>query len=279
MKGYGVTPWRCICACGFWFAIIFQPIATLGQDQADVPSQDLRVGGDEHKRYFLVGPMPGTEAPKRGFGLVVIMPGGGGGADFHPFVKNIFRHALPEGYLVAQPVAVKWTPAQEITWPTRKNKVKGQKFSTEAFVEAVIEDVRSKHKLDQRRIFTLSWSSGGPAAYAIALQKKTAVVGSFIAMSVFKPNYLPTLKRAKGQSFYLFHSENDRICPYFMAKNARKKLKENNARVKLVTYEGGHGWRGPVFDNIRKGVNWLEQSAKKTGKKKKSKKKRKKSDD
>ncbi|MCG8405027.1 MAG: hypothetical protein MI923_07520 [Phycisphaerales bacterium] len=269
-------PWRCISACGLWSVILFQPINVLGQDDSGVPSQDLQIGGDERKRYFLIGPMPENEAPKKGFGLVVVMPGGAGGADFHPFVKNIFKHALPEGYLVAQPVAVKWTPSQQIVWPTRKNKVKGQKFSTEKFVEAVIADVRSRHKLDRRRIFTLSWSSSGPAAYAIALQKKTAVVGSFIAMSVFKPDYLPTLKRAKGRSFYLFHSKGDRICPYRMAEEAGEALEENGAFVTLATYEGGHGWRGQVFGNIRDGVRWLEQSVKKAAKKEKSKKKKKK---
>ena len=29
--------------------------------------------------------------------------------------------------------------------------------------------------------------------------------------------------------------------------------------VEFATYEGGHGWKGDVFGNIRTGVEWLEK--------------------
>jgi predicted esterase len=175
-------------------------------------------------------------------------------------VKRIYQSALPKGYLAAQPVAIQWDPSQEIVWPTKKNKVKKMKFSTEEFVEAVIKEVKKLHKIDGEKIFTLSWSSSGPAAYALALQDKTAVTGSFIAMSVFKPDYLPSLRKARGRGFYLFHSEKDAVCPYAHAEDANKKLEKEKAKVTLVTYEGGHGWHGNVYGNIRKGVDWLEKN-------------------
>ena len=56
------------------------------EDVADITSHDLRAGKDEKKRYFLVGPHQGVAAPKKGYGLLVVMPGGDGSADFHPFV-------------------------------------------------------------------------------------------------------------------------------------------------------------------------------------------------
>src|SRR5262245_14481440 len=154
---------------------------TAQDDVADVVSRDLRAGKDSHKRYFLIeSPKAGT-APKEGYGLLVVLPGGDGSADFHPFVKRISKNAVPEGYVVAQPVAVKWTEGQEIVWPTAKDRVEGMKFSTEEFIDAVIEDVAGKYKLDPRRVFTLTWSSSGPAGYAASLGC-TRVTGSFIAM-------------------------------------------------------------------------------------------------
>ena len=75
----------------------------------EVPSEKLRAGGDENKQYFLIGAAKDKKAPKDGFGLVVIMPGGDGSAEFHPFVKRLYEHALPGGYLAAQLIAVKWT--------------------------------------------------------------------------------------------------------------------------------------------------------------------------
>ena len=80
-------------------------------------------------------------------------------------------------------------------------------------------------------------------------------------MSVFNPRYLPPLAGGKGHAFYLLHSEQDRVCPYRMAEQAKKSLPEQGAKVRLVTYEGGHGWRGDVFGNIRTGIDWLEKNA------------------
>jgi len=233
---------------------------TQGEDDvADVPSQNLLVNRDKDKRYFLIG--PGTKTPKGGFGLIVVLPGGDGGANFHAFVKRIYKHALPKNYLVVQPVAVKWTPPQKITWPTAKNKVAAQKFSTEKLVRDVIVDVSKRHKLDRKRIFSLSWSSGGPAAYAVSLQKQRLVRGSFVAMSVFQPKQLPSLKSANKHAYYLLHSPTDGRCPFPMAQNAESLLKQNGARTQLVTYRGGHGWKGNVYGQIKDGIRWLEANS------------------
>jgi predicted esterase len=228
-------------------------------DVADIASTDLRADKDENKRYFLVGPQKNATEPKNGYGLLVVLPGGDGSADFHPFVKRIYKNSVPEGYLLAQPVAVKWTEEQEIVWPTSKNRVERMKFSTEDFVDAVIKDTCSKHKLDPERIFTLTWSSSGPAAYAVSLTSKQ-VTGSFIAMSVFKPDLLPSLDQAKGHGYFLYHSPDDQVCPFGMAEQAVKDLEKCGAKVKLTTYEGGHGWRGGLYDHIREGVQWLEKN-------------------
>ncbi len=229
------------------------------EDVADIDSQDLRAGNDENKRYCLVGPQKGVRAPNKGYGLLVVLPGGDGSADFHPFVKRIYKYAVPEGYLLAEPVAVKWAEKQEIVWPTDKNRVEGMKFSTEQFVDAVIKDVGGRDALDPERTFTLTWSSSGPAAYAVSLTSKR-VTGSFIAMSVFKPGLLPPLEKAKGHGYFLYHSPHDRVCPIRMAEQAAKDLENSGATVKLTTYEGGHGWRGGLYDDIREGVQWLEKN-------------------
>jgi predicted esterase len=239
--------------------IVSWRVARTQDDVADVASRDLRVAGDEQKRYFLIGPSPATKAPDEGYGLVVVLPGGDGSADFHPFVKRVFKHALPDGYLVAQPVAVKWSDKQTIVWPTAKSKVAGAKFTTEELIDEVIDDVARQHKLNAKRVFTLSWSSGGPAAYATSLSNGK-VTGSLVAMSIFRPAELPPLENAKGHVYYLLHSPDDRVCPFRMARDAAKSLEANGANVKLTTYDGGHGWQGDIFGEIRDGILWLEKT-------------------
>ena len=59
-------------------------VAPPGQDDvADVPSEDLRAKGDEQKRYFLIGADEKAKAPKGGYKLLLVMPGGDGSADFN----------------------------------------------------------------------------------------------------------------------------------------------------------------------------------------------------
>jgi len=231
-----------------------QPSAEAAREEVDIP--DHYALGDTNKGYFLNGDK--AVAPKSGFRLLLVMPGGDGGPTFRPFIQRIYDNGLPEGYLVAQLVAPKWDAQQQIVWPTEKRPLQGMKFSTESFVSGVIADIERQHRIDTNCIFTLSWSSSGPAGYAVSLASATRVTGSFIAMSVFKPAQLPEPSMARGQSFYLLHSPQDHI-PIRMAEAARDLLTENGAKVHLQTYEGGHGWRGDVYGTIRAGVEWLEQ--------------------
>jgi predicted esterase len=75
--------------------------------------------------------------------------------------------------------------------------------------------------------------------------------------------FLPPLKEANAQAYYLYHSPDDRVCPYHMAEQAKKSLAENGAKVRLETYQGAHGWRGNDYNDIRNGVEWLEKNRKK----------------
>jgi predicted esterase len=208
--------------------------------------------------YLAVGPREGVQPPAEGFALLVVLPGGDGSADFHPFVRRIHENALDDSFLVAQPLTVQWTPDQQIVWPTAKNPVAGAKFSTEHLVAAVVNDMAEKQKLNRQRVYLLAWSSGGPAAYATLLADESPAAGGLIAMSVFQPDYLPPVANAKGRRFYLLHSPDDQVCPYRMAETAARALAEAGGRTTLVQYAGGHGWQGDVFGNIQRGIAWLD---------------------
>jgi RNA polymerase sigma factor (sigma-70 family) len=230
-------------------------------DVALVPAEKRLRGGDPKKGYFLIGPTGTTRSgpPLAGYRLLVLLPGGDGSAEFHVFCKRIVKFALTPNYLVAQLVAVEWTPeqAQAVTWPKSTDAVAGVGFVTEDFVDAVINDVGQYRKVDPRFIFALGWSSGGPAVYAASGRADSCVTGAFVAMSVFKPAILPSLEHARGRGFYILHSPQDFI-PIAMARSARDQLTQAGAKVELRSYEGGHGWRGDVYGEIRRGIGWLE---------------------
>lgn len=175
--------------------------AKSGSSAAEVASRELFAGGDTNKLFYLIGQTNLTSAHPAGFRLLLVLPGGDGGRNFHPFVKRISQNALPDGYLVAQLVPPQWDEKQseQLVWPTETNPYSGMNFSTEQFVESVIEEVSRMHKIDSRHIYTLSWSSGGPAGYAVLLNPGTKIAGSLVAMSVFKTSQLPDLSAAEGK--------------------------------------------------------------------------------
>ncbi|MCZ6573087.1 MAG: hypothetical protein O7C98_07955 [Planctomycetota bacterium] len=254
------------------YALLFLAMLCGGQeDVADIPAEDIKIGGEAKKRYFRIGPKARYEkkGPKGGYGLLIIMPGGPGTANFHAFCKRIYKHACPDDYVAAQPVAFKWTEGQTSVWPTEKRKVPGQKFSTEQFVEEVVADVSKWKPIDRKRIFVLAWSSSGPAAYAISLQKKKSPTGFFISQSVFYRAWLPSLKEARGEAYFIDHSPTDAKCKFELAQEAAKLLKKKGAKTKLVTYKGGHGWHGDMYGRMREGLGWLEKNHAKPHKSKK----------
>ena len=234
-------------------AIFLSPIA-VADDKA---STRKAVKGNPKQEYFLIDHSEG-KVPKDGYKLLLVLPGGDGSANFNPFVTNIGKHAAGFEYLVAQLIAVKWTPDQKIIWPTEKSKVRRAKFTTEEFLSEVIEDIEKSHKLDSEHIYTLSWSSGGPAAYSASLEVDE-IKGSFVAMSVFKPDQLAKLSKAKGHRYFIYHSPEDKVCPMRMAKDAEERLSDEGAKVKFESYAGGHGWHGNIFGALKKGFAWLEE--------------------
>jgi len=234
-----------------------------GQDEKPTPPI-VTIDEDVHKRYVLHAPAKGTKAPKKGWKLLVVMPGGSGNEKFAPFVGRIREKALDEEWLVLQMIAPVWSEkqAEKNVWPTKLNSWPKMKFTCEELFDEVVDHVAKEHKLDPKYLLTMAWSSSGSLAYTLGLAKKTRVTGTFVAMSVFKPNILPSLKAAKGRPFHILHSAEDFI-PIAMAEDARDQLEKKRALVNYATYTGGHGWHGDVYGMMRTGIEWLERKAKK----------------
>ena len=230
------------------------------EDVADISADDRRAQNDPYKRYILIGGRDDQPAPPNGYKVLLVLPGGSGSPDFHPFIKRIYRHVLSDEYLLAQIVAPEWDrqQAQKLVWPTTTNPHKSMKFTTEQFIDVVLDEIDQDYAIDEKYILMLAWSSSGPPTYAITLLPDTRVRGAFVAMSVFKPEMLPPIENVSDLAFYILHSPQDFI-PIKHAEAARDQLRAAGAKTKLTTYKGGHGWRGNVYQNLRDGIRWLEE--------------------
>ena len=83
-------------------------------------------------------------------------------------------------------------------------------------------------------------------------------------MSVFYPDTLPPLNRARGHRYFILHSPEDWI-KIELAREAERSLKENGATVRFQSYRGGHGWRDDPYGKMRTGIEWLESQVSKKG--------------
>ena len=228
------------------------------EDVKDISSERFFANGDKNKTYRLVGLSREKPVPASGYKLLVLLPGGDGSEEFRWFVQRIKKYALPADVLIAQLVAPNWSDWQtkNLVWPTRVTPFYGMKFPTEQFIDNVIADVSKKTHIDPANICTLAWSSSGPAVYTHSATTKTSIRGAFIAMSVFRSGELPDPATLKNRRFFIYHSPQDFI-PITQAKEAVDYLTTHGAHVKMKEYEGGHGWAGNVYEDIRTGIAWL----------------------
>lgn len=234
--------------------------AEAGVEEIEVLRKE--VGNDRNKTYWLLIP---TKIPKDGFGLIVILAGGDGdGEKVIPFWKNVATISLQNRYIVALPVAPKWDKEQIITWPTKEFKdiVKDMKFTTEEFISELVNEATKGYKINSKHVWLHGISSGGPAVYAISLSTPGQFKGYYILSSVFKPERLPSLSLANGKRYYIQHSQEDKICPFWMAKKAAFQLGQNGAITELDILQGPHGYPfkegHPDWEKIEVAFRWLE---------------------
>ncbi len=243
------------------FALLAVGLCTQAQEiSPEVSVERHTVGTNAMQKYFLIEHKANTETGTAR-GLILILPGGSGSADFLPFCANVLAlYGTPDDFVAAELVAPQWSTNEDrIVWPSKAFPDKQSEFTSEEFLAAVTKHVCTLRKIDERYIFTLGWSSSGHVLYSVSISDPK-VRGSIIAMSRFLPNRITNLDRARGKSYFLYHSPQDQICPFSEAQLAERWLKEHGAKVKLVSYDGGHGWVPNTYycDRIKEGIEWLK---------------------
>ena len=233
------------------------------EDIRDVPSTRIALHKDPNRAYRIVGLNPQQTPLPNGYKLLVVLPGGDGSDDFRWFVRRLKKYAVPNDMLVAQIIAPRWTDwqARELVWPTRPNPFYGMKFPTEQLIEDVITDVRRQTRIAPEQIYALAWSSSGPAVYTALATPRSSLRGAFMAMSVFRPGELPDPALFKGKRLFLYHSPQDFI-QIQQARDAEQFARAHGAQAQFREYQGGHGWTGDTYGDIRAGLDWLTEKAK-----------------
>ena len=226
-------------------------------DVKDIPDQSYFLGGDQMKRYLVSGKID----PDKTQDLLIVMPGGTGDAEFHPFVKRIFKHELDGNWLLAQPIAPNWDDKDDrVVWPAINNPYDPAKFMMEGFIDGMIDEMGGKGHAKIGKIYMLAWSSSGPAVYSYLANGKHDIAGAFIAMSIFNRDLIKGTGVLHTKRIFLLHSPDDQVIPIQQAEAARDEFARRGIDAKLETYPGGHGWSGPVWQLIDEGFAFLRSS-------------------
>ncbi len=226
--------------------------------------EDRTAGGDPMKRYFLIRhKLEPKETPKE-YGLLLVLPGGPGSEDFLPFCANVLSLAgTPKDVIVAELVAPVWSwgQSQNCVWPSDAFPSADAKFTSEQFVDAVIEDVGKQYNIHPGWVFSLGWSSSGHVIYSSSFENPK-IRGSFVAMSRFMPQLFAHPQNAKGKRYYFWHSPDNAICPYAESEAAVRLLTKYGASTIIKSYNGGHGWVPFTFygDRIQEAIEWFRAS-------------------
>jgi hypothetical protein len=240
-------------------SVLLANVLMAQDDLADVPNEDRRVEGNEQQRYFLIGAASDAKPPEQGYALLLVLPGGDGSAEFNPFIRRIWKHALPEGFLVAQLVAQPVLNRNQVVWPTAKDRQANAGLHDRVVHrcrrgrrEEPVHDRRQTHL----RAGVVLGRPGGIRRGAARADADHRIVRRNV---VFHPANYPPLKNAKDRRFYLLQSPADQVTKYIFATNAKRQLSAAGAKVELKDYAGGHGWHGDIFGNIREGIGWLDR--------------------
>ncbi len=207
--------------------------------------------------YYVI---PARSAAKEGVGrgLLVVLPGGDGSTEFLAWVETIATQT-PEDFITVLVTAPKWDAkqAQEVVWPLAATGIASAKYTTETYVNAVVDAVAKQDTIDPARMVLLTWSSSGPVAWAMALQEKALFARYYVAMSIFPRASKDQLRQARGKRFFLDQSPDDQTTRFAHAEAALKAISSAGAATRLVTYAGGHGFVDEPLPRLREGLRWL----------------------
>jgi hypothetical protein len=238
-------------------AHLLRYLAELDGEKRPLPR---RAGGDPRKRYFLL--VPPSTSPEDVRHLVLVMPGVPGPARLSlPFLSELHA-ALGRKYVLAVLSPPTWggEQAKRAPWPTEASRARWPEvgFSSEAFLRAVLEDVRAQRAFSVGRAIVFGWSASGPAAYAAASGPDVPYEGFYVLSSPFDPGVLD-LSTVRGRRFYLQHGREDPETPARASETAAEVLRRHGATVRLDLFEGGPAFshRDPKYA-VRLALSWLE---------------------
>lgn len=150
--------------------------------------------------------------------LVINLHGAGGSAESAKNSSGMNNHSDKEGYIVVYPEATGKKILGKVSGYWNVDVDLGRNTDTRGvndvgFINKIIDEMSSKYKIDQKRIYVTGLSRGGMMAYYLACQPNSRIAAIAPVSSTFVNN--PALCET-GRSIPVihFHGTADRVLPY-----------------------------------------------------------------
>jgi phospholipase/carboxylesterase len=112
----------------------------------------------------------------------------------------------------------------------------------EAYLDALLDDLRKKADLDTDRLVVAGYSMGAYVAGFFGLRRKIRPLGVGLLAGRLKHEFLESeLGRAAGLPVFLGYGNNDERLPHEALAEGRRRLEAAGAEVSVFTHDGGHG--------------------------------------
>ncbi len=187
--------------------------------------------------------VPEAYDPAAAYPLIVCLHGAGFTGDSY---LERWQSRLGEKSILACPTMMNgawWTPEGE------------------ALVLAVIEDVRSKYRIDPNRIYLTGMSNGGIGTYLIGIFHADRFAAVAPMAAGIPDEIFPFLLNFSSTGIYIVHGAKDEVMPVILSRKISAYLKEHQIPYIYREHEQVHPMAGGHFfpkDELPALVAWFE---------------------
>jgi predicted peptidase len=188
--------------------------------------------------YGIATPVVGDADPRP---LVLVLHPGGRGA----YYGSSFMQSIVEPALRAWGAVIVAPDVPDRGWATPRS---------EHAVLALIEHVRSQHRIDPDRILVTGFSMGGGGTWYLASRHPELFRGAIVMAG--SPGGVDL--DAVRVPVYLIHSPDDEVVPFAAAEEAYRALSARGHPVELRVLPGfGHYMMGAYVPSLRLAGSWM----------------------
>ena len=197
------------------------------QAQGDLVAASQEISLMETLEYYLYYPADYEVDPKKEYGLLLFLHGGGeAGGELGALKENGPPKLLAEGKQFPFLVLAPQNPYEKKWWDIR---------AVNQLLDAVIEE----NKVDKNRIYLTGLSRGGSAAWEMAVQYPNKFAALAVVCGMTPTPYAHWLDKA--MPIWVFHGDNDQVIPVAESDAMVAKLKDMGYTVRYSRYQGvGH---------------------------------------